>query len=139
MDSTVMAWLDDAGWRTMLGVSRVQFHWVFGRYCGLHTPIRTPFKLFRLLYWLRHYPTELPLCVLFHIPRRRNFSKWLKRSVTYLGAVIRDVVADNWERRHAVANPASWFWPGPCLGAIDTMPIYVRRPRSHQFGRFLYN
>lgn len=100
--------------------------------------------MFQLLYYYKTYPTLRHFRVLFDDGTAsagdlRNLNRCIRRRTAFLAKRMARILPDAWTQRDGDANPASTYFPGSVIGAVDTFPIRCNRPKDRDWNTALYN
>ena len=117
----------------LCGLQRWTFMYVYSKYCGPATPIKTHEQLFRCFQYLKQYPLDRCLSA-FRFPCIRV----LKSRIKYLAQVLNELEAV-WATRHDDFNRIPHHFRDKLVGSIDTFPILVSRPTHSIKQSILYN
>lgn len=136
--------MEEEDWLSLTGLNQELFEYVFDTYCGGAGQLTNRWQLFELLWWYKQYPTFRAMKGLFtHWDERKRAHQHLcnrmKLYTTLLWQQIRDVIPEQWELRDSTIHPANRFFGSDIVGAVDTFPIRVRRPKCKRWRKALYN
>jgi len=127
---------------TLTGTTKEVFEEVFARFCGEDTPIKTRNDLFHLLYFFKCYPTLRVLQWQLQIKCVRNLNRKLGSWIKHLASAMDVLISDQWGKRTARSNTSQdirTFFVGQCVGAVDTFPVLVERPKDAHQQRGVYS
>ena len=137
MDLFLNKW-SDSKFIGATGLRKCVFAYLFCRYCGLQTPVKT----FRMLYDLFVYFKLYPVTRAFHTTFKHYCQGWFLSQIhhhaSYLASVI-DELSSPWNARAFIYNRLPQPFDVGIVGCIDTFPIYVSRPANAAWQSHLYN
>jgi len=67
-----------------------------------------------------------------------SFYRTLDLRLTHLASAFQMIRAECWEQRDRATQPWDDFVGTDCIGCVDTMPVYVRRPKEQPWLRALF-
>jgi hypothetical protein len=137
MDQFVSKW-SDSQFIAATGLRKCVFTYLFCRYCGRRTPIKTFDSLYNLFMYFKLYPITRAFHATFHHYRQGWFLSQLHHHASYLASVI-DELSSTWNARAFACNRLPQPFDVGVVGCIDTFPIYVSRPRNAAWQSHLYN
>jgi hypothetical protein len=76
--------LSDTELRSATGLTRDVFVYIYATYCGAHTIINSPSKLYELFVYFKTYPIERTFFVSFGRKNKYRFTQRLKERARYL-------------------------------------------------------
>lgn len=133
--------LNEEDYKTLLGVNQELFHEIYQHYCLDGGPINSPDQLFHILYFIKTYPTLRHMKCLLQQQRHTKVDAYLYRRIKYLASQMKDIIPHEWNTRHTTTrnHDIDLFFGRSCLGAIDSFPIRICRPKSSVWRRGTYN
>jgi hypothetical protein len=80
--------LSDSELRSATGLSRDVFIHIYVTYCGAHTIINTPLKLYEMYVYFKTYPVQRTFFLSFQTNNKRRFIQRLHDRARYLASGI---------------------------------------------------
>jgi len=110
----------------------LEYLWI--KYCGQTTIIKTPLDLYRILKYIHRYPTYRQVYDVLQISDFTFHQKYLPM-FEYLSLALNEI---QWEDRLSVWNHVPHF-PYLVTSMWDTLPIYVLHPVNSLLRKALWN
>jgi hypothetical protein len=150
-----MSILGTEDYSAMMGVTKPVFGVLWTKFCGNESVINSQYvptvartsahllyrvreKLFELLYFMKANPRHRQLKVLCGRRSLGSFYKTLYIRVRHLAHALQPVREQCWQQRYKAEMPWDDFCGTGCFGIVDTMPIFIRRPKLPNWSRATY-
>lgn len=119
------------------GLTPTQFMFLFEKYCGARTPIRSQQALYWLFCYFKSYPIKRAAFNYGAFMWGRSIDI-LKKRAAYLASCI-DELAPIWSERNELTNRLPMNFAPGVIGSIDSFPIRICRPADYLWQRAHYN
>ena len=131
---------DDDEFIAITGLTPYVFHYIFVKYCGCDTPIKTPQQLLFLFAYYKIYPVRRSFRQMFGIAKGHSarFHSHLYEWEKHLSSTMEELM-QSWDDRLLPANRLPHLFDAHVTGSIDTFPVRVARPRNNEWQSNLYN
>jgi hypothetical protein len=131
---------DDDEFIAITGLTPYVFHYIFVKYCGCDTPIKTPQQLLFLFAYYKIYPVRRSFRQVFGIAKglSARFHSQLYEWEKHLSSTMEELM-QSWDDRLLPANRLPHLFDAHVTGSIDTFPVRVARPRNNEWQSNLYN
>lgn len=119
------------------GLTTIQFLFLFEKYCGPATPIKTQQALYWLFCYFKSYPIQRATFNYGSALFGRSVET-LKKRATYLASRVNEI-DPIWSERNELTNRLPFNFAPGVIGSIDSFPIRICRPSDSLWQRANYN